>query len=187
MEEIYSIQNRDAVLEILLKEAEDDTKIGAAIIVGSGSFGFIDEFSDIDLSLIVETQEHTRPAFESWRRLVPEHFSVFEHGAIALKRGQMWKALSDLQDIRQQTIDLHGYRTGFEPKRSGEADKMDKRFLMKLKLTIPTGMNYDPLLKAFHAAVDCFFAEAEHADRSLGLELAPRMEHKMRAYIRKIL
>jgi predicted nucleotidyltransferase len=269
---IYSEEDRKKTLTLLLKTAEEDSRIGAAIVVGSGAYGFIDEYSDIDLCFVVQDKDEVCAVFESWRRKITQLLSVFEHtesvrgpnsllhviflenclevdigficaeeltarrehwnvrfdrfggiaerlastweekkqsaqeilenyyrsrlkaiwhyiqhAVVAYKRGRLWQALSDIQDIRQQAISLHGYRIGLEPGRYKEVDEMEEPFQGKLKSTLVGKIDKDGVKEAIEGAVECFFSEARHVDNKLGLELAPRMEEKMKAYLAELL
>ena len=74
---LYSPEDRSDALKKLLDAAESDSRIGAGIIVGSWAYGFLDEYSDIDLSLVVTSPEVLQKVSEEWRSVVPSLFSVF--------------------------------------------------------------------------------------------------------------
>jgi hypothetical protein len=76
---LYTPEDRSEALKQLLDAAESDSSIGAGIIVGSGAYGFLDEYSDIDLSFVVTSPEVLHDVFDQWRSIVPNLFPVFEH------------------------------------------------------------------------------------------------------------
>ncbi|MCE5236978.1 nucleotidyltransferase domain-containing protein [bacterium] len=74
---IFTPQYRQHVLEVLLAELEQDRRIAAAIVVGSGATGFADEHSDIDLAAVVADGVPVSEAWGDWRRRIRELLPVW--------------------------------------------------------------------------------------------------------------
>jgi predicted nucleotidyltransferase len=53
---LFTPQERQQVLNRLLAALQTDPRIVGVLIVGSGTAGFQDDYSDIDLSVVVESE-----------------------------------------------------------------------------------------------------------------------------------
>ena len=252
-------------LIVLLTALQSDERIAGLLVVGSGSEGFEDDHSDIDLCAVTTSADDVQPAFQEWgvkiREMLPvfhslesvrapnvylwvcllENFleidlcflclddlharrnrwkTVFDrsgriegimqsswanrpkpnleetyryrlgsiwhcikHAAIAVQRKQPWRAIFELEQIRNQTVELRGLREELETKRFRHVDRMSDDFLMSLEQTLVLSLRRVDLMNVLRAATTCFFREAQHYDKMLNLNLAEDFETKMKVYL----
>lgn len=64
---LFSPQERQEVLDRTLVALRTDDRIAGVVIVGSGAVGFEDDYSDIDLAVVVAEEEDTLPVFRDWK------------------------------------------------------------------------------------------------------------------------
>jgi predicted nucleotidyltransferase len=254
-------EQRQTILDQLIDLFQTDSRIASVLIVGSGAFGFTDDYSDIDLAVVaydeldavyadwwsrlneafsvlsyfraparylygllltgflevdlgfnslttlIARRGHWKIVFdrsaqvesimqaswanrhapdmeETYTHLVTSIWHYIMHVTVAIQRGQVWRAYSDLGDIREQTVRLAGLRYDLDTKRFREVDRLPVDLLGSLQATLPASLQPDELQRALRAAVECFFREAYCMDAALGLKLAPIYEAQMREYLR---
>lgn len=105
------------------------------------------------------------------------------HAVIALQRKQPWRALYEIEQIRNQAIELRGLRMELETKRFRHVDGMSEDFLTGVEQTLVPSLSKVDMMNALKTAIACFFREARHFDKMLNLTLAERFETKMQAYL----
>jgi hypothetical protein len=132
---------------------------------------------------------------ESWaKRPAPDIEGVYRrymvgiwyyiiHVMIAVQRGQAWRALYDLEEIRARTIILAGLRLGMETEHYRDADRLPPGLLAALEETLVKTTEPDEIKRALRVAAVCFFREARALDAMLGLTLADRLETPMQTYL----
>jgi predicted nucleotidyltransferase len=64
---LFTPDERQAVLEQMLAALQTDDRIAGVIVVGSGAVGFEDEYSDIDLAVVVHQARDVRSVYDHWR------------------------------------------------------------------------------------------------------------------------
>jgi len=77
--ERFSVVQRSLVLDRLVNAFKDDPKIGGLILVGSGAVGFTDQYSDLDLCVVVSDDCSLRETYEFWGCRIGELFPVLLH------------------------------------------------------------------------------------------------------------
>ena len=90
---LYNIQSRQETLEKLREALQADLRIGGALLVGSGAHGFKDEFSDIDLAVVVSEKQDVLTVFKDWDVIIRELLPV------------LWS----FADIRGPEVGLYGF------------------------------------------------------------------------------
>ena len=261
----YSPATRETILNCLLTALRSDTRIVGLLVVGSGSEGFEDAHSDIDLCVVTTSANDVKPVFQEWGVKIHEMLPVFhslesvrasnvylwvyllenfleidlcflclddlkatrnrwktvfdhsgriesimqsswanrpkpdleeayryrlspiwhciKHATIAVQRQQPWRAIFELEQIRNRTIELRGLREELETKRFRHVDQMSEDFLIGLEQTLVLSLKDIDIMNALKAATMCFFQEARHFDEMLDLKLAERFEIKMKVYL----
>lgn len=81
---MFKIEDRSEVYKWLIFEIKKIEKVQGLIQVGSGSTGYKDQYSDIDLLLVVEEQEHVQEVMHQLTRIIlieyPESmFKIYHH------------------------------------------------------------------------------------------------------------
>ncbi len=261
----FSPTERQDVLNKILSSLRKDPRVTGVLIVGSGSVGFEDVYSDIDLCVVITKTEDVKPTFLAWgdklRQMLPVFYcgqsvrgpnsflwvlllefflevdvgflclddlearkerwltdfdrsgkieetmqrswdarvksnleDVYDqrvnwlwhkviHGTVAAQRGQMWRALSELEQIRNQTIELRGIREGLETKRFRNVDQLPHEFLFNMEKTLATNLSKPEIMRAIWYSTECFFLEAKNWDELLNRDLAAKFEKKLKDYL----
>lgn len=120
---------------------------------------------------------------ETYRYRLGSIWHYISYAAVAVQRDQPWRAIYEIEQIRNQTIELRGLREALETKRFRHVDQMSEDFLAELEQTLILSLRSIDLMNALRAATACFFREAQHFDQLLDLELAERFETKVKAYL----
>ncbi len=105
------------------------------------------------------------------------------HATVAAQRGQMWRALHELEQVRTKALELRGLRDGLETKRLRQVDQMAPAFLSGMEQTLVARLERPEIMRALTTATDHFFREARQVDEMLGLDLAQRFEVKTQEYL----
>ena len=63
---LYTPEERQQVLDTLLNVLKGDGRIAGVLVVGSGAVGFKDDYSDIDLSVVMTSEEDVESVFHDW-------------------------------------------------------------------------------------------------------------------------
>lgn len=72
----YTPEERRQVLSKLLHALEGDGRITGVLLVGSGAVGFKDNYSDIDLSVVMAAEADVEPVFRDWDDKIQTLFPV---------------------------------------------------------------------------------------------------------------
>ena len=75
---LYTIEYRKHTLDRLTAELLKDRRIAGAVLVGSGSFGFKDRYSDIDLAVLVGDEGKLDEVYVDWWGRVHAAFPVID-------------------------------------------------------------------------------------------------------------
>lgn len=67
---IFDATSRQAVLGRLLTELHSDDRIAGVLLVGSAARGFEDDYSDIDLAVVVREEQEALAVFRDWRERI---------------------------------------------------------------------------------------------------------------------
>ena len=120
---------------------------------------------------------------EAYRSRLNTILHYISHAAVAIHRNQPWRALYEIELIRNQTIELQGLREELETKRFRHVDQMSEDFLACLEGTLVSSFSTVDMMNALKAATACFFQEVRHFDEMLNLKLVERFDRKMKAYL----
>ena len=120
---------------------------------------------------------------EVYRYRIGSIWHYIKHAVAAVQRNQPWRAVYELEQIRNQTIELRGLHDELETKRFRHVDQMSKDFLIEIERTLILSLNEVDIMDALKAATTCFFREARHYDEILNLKLAESFETKVKAYL----
>jgi len=81
--------------------------------------------------------------------------------AVAIKRGQYWRAYTELEFVRKWLIELLCYRYSLDSDRNREVDKLPEAELSVLNKTLVSSLNKDALWRSLDALVDAVYTELE--------------------------
>lgn len=79
MARYFSADDRDNILQWIVAETQKDTSFAGCVLVGSGAVGFTDEYSDIDLVVVVRDSCPFEQVSDSWKQHVLDHLPVLAH------------------------------------------------------------------------------------------------------------
>ncbi len=101
------------------------------------------------------------------------------HAYVAVKRERYWQAISDVEEIRAQTIRLRGFTTGADTKRNRDVDRFGPDFLQMLGEALVASPSRDAVISALKAAVSGFFGEVRAVELESGLPSSLPLERKL--------
>lgn len=242
---LFSTENRQEIMDFITEFMQQNEHIAALIAVGSGSYGYNDELSDLDMVVAVDgyenidaVKEYIRSRLEeklkfiyfkqppntpmqvyltdnfleidigfgayrdaaafnkNWKVLFDKTGTVAEamqksadkaenmpntekynkklaevsdrvwhnlmHTAVAIKRGQYWRAFTELNIVRDMLIELLGIRYFLDMGRGKETDKLPAEELTLLKKTLVTDFSPATLWLCLDALTDAVYTELEH-------------------------
>lgn len=76
---MYTPEDRENVLNKLSILFPQVPNVEGVILVGSGAKGFFDEYSDVDLSVVVEPAEETNKTWSQINNVIKNNFDVFHY------------------------------------------------------------------------------------------------------------
>lgn len=241
---LFSVAQRREAMDYIVSAAKENPDIAALIAVGSGSYGYNDELSDLDMVIAVYSDEKTAAvkdyiaarlnerygfiyfkqaqqvplqvyltdnfleidigygaytyaaAFkEHWKVLFDKTGTVdgkmrqsweaisaapktdnhnaklaecsdavwhhLMHAAVAIKRGQSWRAAAELDVVRGQLIGLLGIRYSLDTSGGKDTDKLPEAELAALEKTLVKGFSEDALLSALDELTKLVYDELE--------------------------
>ena len=136
---------------------------------------------------------------EAYRSRLRSILHYISHAAVAVQRNQPWRAIYEIEQIRNQTIELHGLREALETQRETielhglrealetqrfrHANQMSEDFLTCLEKTLVLSLKKVDMMNALKAATACFFREVRHFDKMLNRELVEDFETKAKVYL----
>jgi len=249
---LYTAAQRQETLDRLLAALATDERIAGVIVVGSGSVGFEDAYSDVDLDVVMYAADDVAPVCDAWTERIRAMFEVWGqfstnyapdsflrgfllanylevdigfvhlgnlqagkwrwqvafdrsgqieaiqqqtwaerqkvdahavyvhaiggiwhyvlHVAVATRRGQVWRALHDLDSVRLLAVELAGLRYELNVTRGRQADQLPADFLAALEETLPGSSAPADILRALRAATACFFEQARAVAAMIGSE-----------------
>jgi predicted nucleotidyltransferase len=101
----------------------------------------------------------------------------------AVNRGEVWRALHMLDQIRNQTIQLAAMNYGVDTRNYSEVDQLPEMLLIKLRHTLPTGTDHAAIRRALNTTTELFFQQAILLEENINLSLADEVHTKMQPYI----
>jgi hypothetical protein len=131
----------------------------------------------------------------SWQeRSIPDQQAVYlkgldiwfyiVHAETALQRGQIWRALYELETIRHEAVKLAGLVYNLETEFYYHADQLPPDFLESLKSTLAVTTDPAEIRRAVRAAVGCFFDQARALDVRFGRTAGQELEKLMIDYLK---
>jgi predicted nucleotidyltransferase len=120
---------------------------------------------------------------ETYIRKVNPIWYYITHVMIFIHRGQRWRALHFLEEIRNRAILLACLRYGLDEGDFRQVDRLPGYFLAGLESTLAKGTGKGELVRALRETTDCFFRQVRALDEIYGLTLAGNLETKMGIYL----
>lgn len=87
------------------------------------------------------------------------------HAAVAIKRGLLWRAYSELELARNTYIGLLGSKHSLDTVRGRELDKLPVNELAILDKTLVPALTQDALWNSLNAITDAVYDELEHGEQ----------------------
>lgn len=76
---IFSADERREILDRILLNFEDDDRITGVLVVGSGAVGFDDDYSDIDLCIVIAKEADVFNVLRDWKGRIEDLFPVIQN------------------------------------------------------------------------------------------------------------
>jgi predicted nucleotidyltransferase len=256
----YSAADRASLQRTLIEEFARDDRVDGVLLVGSGAHGFADEYSDLDLAVVLgagepaafarewgarleaklpvvhrfgddrgdagyvvgllldnflevdigfitkdqmadrgmpwavafdrsgdveRRQRALRPRPEdrvaAYRRNVDGIWHWIMRCRVAIARGRLLLALTDLDEVRIRTLRVAAIRQGIDNHK--HFDQLPREVHARIAGSLPRGLDEDELSRALTASARAFFGEANALEAELGLDISARVEPVVTAYL----
>lgn len=241
---VFNATDRKNIMDYIVSFTEQNEHIIALIAVGSGSFGYIDELSDLDMVAAIDSNENMETVMEyvasqlnkrlnfiyfkqmtqrrlqvylgdnyleidigygaytsaaatrkNWKVLFDKTGTIDEmmrsswgkyerepktdehnkklaecsdvvwhnlmHSAVAIKRGQYWRAVAELELARNSFIGLLGCRYSLNTSRGRDVDKLPGAELTVLRKTLVSSFTQEALWLNLAVLTDAVYTELE--------------------------
>lgn len=129
-----------------------------------------------------QTEQKIAPA-RTYRHMMASIWQPIIKCVAALNRNELWRALYMLDRIRQQTIEIAAMNYDVDIRNYSEVDRLPEMLLVKLRHTLPTGVEPVAIRRALHATTELFFQQASLLEQTINLSLAESLHAKMNPYI----
>lgn len=174
---IYFSQNPQGRLQVYLADNYLEIDIGYGAYTSAAAFKkhwkvLFDKSGTVDKAMHAswEKKEMTSKADELSRKLAECSNSVWHNlmlSAIAIKRGQYWRAYAELELARKLLIELLCCRYSLEVERNREVDKLPEAELAILNRTLVSSLSQDALWSNLDALTNAIYTELErYGDRA---------------------
>ncbi len=107
----------------------------------------------------------------TYRELVRGIWQPIVHAVVALQRGEIWRAISRVDEIRNKIIHLASLNYGVDVRQYAEVDQLPEMLLVALRHTIPTNTSDVAIRRSLLNAVHLFFSQAQILEETSGSEL----------------
>jgi hypothetical protein len=101
---VFTVEQRDALLERVLGLGEEDERVAAGAVVGSLAVDAGDRFSDVDLTFGVGDEAEVADVLDDWTRLLLEEFDAVP--LVDLQRGPTTYRVFLLPDTLQLDLSM---------------------------------------------------------------------------------
>lgn len=129
------------------------------------------------------TEEAIITPIRTYRRIMGTIWQPLVKCVAALNRGETWRALHMLEQLRNQTIELAAMTYGVDTRNYAEVDKLPEMLLVQLRHSLPASSDNIAIRRALRTTISLFFKQAEQLEKQLGVELAAEVQKKLVPYV----
>ncbi len=76
MVKIFNPEERQKTLNNIIVYLQTDERIAGLVVVGSGSIGFTDQYSDVDLVVVTNTNDEVSATIARWKKRIGRLFNI---------------------------------------------------------------------------------------------------------------
>jgi predicted nucleotidyltransferase len=120
-------------------------------------------------------------AEQAYRRIVDGIWHWITHGRVAIARGNVLLALTDLDEVRTAILRVAAIRRGIGHRK--HFDRLPSEVRDRVERSLPRSLEPQELARALAAAAHAFFAEARALEADLRLDIAARLEPVVLEYL----
>jgi len=120
---------------------------------------------------------------EQYRRYYDTIWYYIVHSLIAIKRGQVWRGVYEINLIKDAAIALHGYTLSLETKRYRNVDGFDENFLLQLNKSYVKELEPNEMIRALKESIKLFFNEVEQYSENLKFDDIEEYKKTMLGFI----
>lgn len=145
-----------------------------------------DQTQTKDIEPILEaTYQAERIAAPSrtYQRMMASIWQPIVKCVTALNRGEIWRALYMLEEVREQTIELSAMNYGLDTVNYAEVDQLPEMLLVSLRHSIPTAINQIAIRRSLRATTMLFFNQAELLEERIDMNLVKNLKNTLTSYI----
>ena len=101
----------------------------------------------------------------------------------ALNRGEVWRALHNLEQVRDKAVELAGINHKISTRAYSDVDQLPEMFLVALRHSLPSSTSPTAIHRALRHTLALFFLEAQTMERHFRLDVARKMEAALLPYV----
>jgi hypothetical protein len=101
----------------------------------------------------------------------------------ALSRGEVWRALHNLEEVRDKAVQIAGINHKLSTRAYSEVDQLPEMFLVALRRSLPANTSATAIHRALRHTLALFFMEAQTVERLFRLDVARKMEAVLMPYV----
>ncbi len=130
------------------------------------------------------TQDEQRVSapVRTYQELMQRSWQPIVRCVAALKRGETWRALHMLDQVRDAMIQIAAINHNLEARGYAEVDQLPEMFLVRLRHTLPTDSSEVAIRRALRMTLQLFFSVAEEFETAQ--EDAPRLIEEFERWMR---
>jgi|GEM_PF-1166789 len=129
-----------------------------------------------------DTPIHPNPQM-TYTKIIGAAWQSMIKGLIAVKRGDIWRAIYMLELVRDYTVELAGVRYDLDVRNFHDADQLPEMFLVHLRHTLPTSTSDVAVKRALRTAITMFFGEAAALDERFNQKLSGKLEQAVTTFM----
>jgi predicted nucleotidyltransferase len=120
-------------------------------------------------------------AEQAYRRTVDGIWHWITHARVAIARGRVLLALTDLDEVRMGILRVAAIRLGISNRK--DVDRLPREVRDRVEESLPRSLEPQELARALGASAHAFFAEARALEADLDLDIATRLEPVVNQYL----
>lgn len=136
----------------------------------------------LEEEFIVLDGQVTESQKEQYQNSISNVWYNITRGAIALHRGNVWRAYHETLQIMYKTAELAGIRYNKETDDLQSIELLPNEFVMKFKDCVPTEITLPAIERSFRGSIELYFIQALALDQQFEISTGREMEEILSVY-----
>lgn len=130
----------------------------------------------------IQDEQRVATPVRTYEQIMQRSWQPIVRCVAALKRGETWRSLHMLEQVRDATIQLAAINHNLDARGYAEVDQLPEMFLVRLRHTLPTDSSEVAIRRALRMTLLLFFSVAEEFESAH--EDAPQLIEGFRRWMR---